>query len=216
MPLHCVFVLNLQAKVLYTRYEYLSHSSTVRTSARLHAYVHSSSSPFFVGLNENRYYDPACLRDADERRQWERVLYRNARPLFKDALAGPQFFEEGPVAVAFCIVNDLVLLVAGTDECDALLCTWVREQGVGWRRRLCSFNLVTRRSLSFHDRQCWSSCSPCESFCSWPVISMLRVRARVPRETRPPSCMRTAMGSGAVWWTRWFPRAGSSSGWMRT
>lgn len=74
-----------------------------------------------------RVFDPRCLRDADERQQWERVLYRNARPLFKDALAGPQFFEEGPVAVAFCIVNDLVLLLAGTDECDALLCEYSRE-----------------------------------------------------------------------------------------
>jgi hypothetical protein len=53
------------------------------------------------------------------------VLFRNARPLFKDALDGPQFFEEGPVAVVFAIVNDLVLVLAGTDECDALLCTCV-------------------------------------------------------------------------------------------
>lgn len=51
------------------------------------------------------------------------MLYRNARPLFKDALGGPQFFveDDGGVAVAFCIVNDLVLVMAGTDECDALL-----------------------------------------------------------------------------------------------
>lgn len=43
--------------------------------------------------------------------------------MFKDALAGPQFFEEANVSVAFCIVNDLVLLLAGTDECDTLLRT---------------------------------------------------------------------------------------------
>ena len=51
------------------------------------------------------------------------MLYRHARPLFRDALSGPQTFEaDGDVAVAFCIVNDLVLLLAGADECDALLC----------------------------------------------------------------------------------------------
>ncbi len=50
------------------------------------------------------------------------MLYRNARPLFQPALGGPpQFFEEDGAAAVVCAVNDLVLLVAGTDECDALL-----------------------------------------------------------------------------------------------
>ena len=119
MPVHSLFVLNLQAKLLYQRYG-TSPPAFPKSFPKSHPMDLHAHNPI---TQTPRYYDPGCLADPEKRRQWERVLYRHVRPLFRDALGGPQTFEaDGGVAVAFCIVNDLVLQLAGTDECDALLC----------------------------------------------------------------------------------------------
>jgi hypothetical protein len=89
MPVHSIYLLNAQDKVLF-----------------------------------RKHLDPEwrLTSHTDDRLQWERVLYRNTRNKSPALASTPQFFQEGEVNVVYQGFYDVVVFLAGTDECDEMTC----------------------------------------------------------------------------------------------
>lgn len=73
------------------------------------------------------------------RLQWERALYRRTRQNWQVASL-PQFFRDGEVTVVYLRFHDVVMIVAGTDECNETIRELHRDR-TGDELRLHPFQL---------------------------------------------------------------------------
>ncbi|KAM3578123.1 hypothetical protein VYU27_000219 [Nannochloropsis oceanica] len=90
MPVHSIYILNAQDKVLFRKH--------LDAKWRLISHI-------------------------DDRLQWERVLYRNTRNKSPALPGASQFFQEREINVVYQGFYDVVVFLAGTDECDEMTLT---------------------------------------------------------------------------------------------